>query len=199
VGYVFQNPEHQFVTSSVQEELRFGLRRLPLSEAEVTQRVARVLEQFDLSRYARAHPFTLSHGEKRRLSVATMVLNDQRILILDEPTFGQDQRNATALLHLLRTLNQAGQTILFITHDMTLVAEYARHVAVLVQGRLRYHGPTAHLFAQADLLQEAHLRLPPVAQLTQHLAMTDDLRWKEILTLDQLIAMANVSRERQSI
>ena len=155
----------------------------------------RVLEQCGLSRYARANPFTLSHGEKRRLSVATMLLSGQQLLILDEPTFGQDQRHARALLDLLQTLNRAGQTILIITHDMSLVAEYTHHVAVLAQGRLRYHGPTAQLFAQADLLQQAHLGLPPIAELAQHLAMTYGPGFREVLTIEQFLAKASTSAE----
>ncbi|QBD77885.1 ABC transporter ATP-binding protein [Ktedonosporobacter rubrisoli] len=195
VGYVFQNPEHQFVAGSVEEELRFGLQQLHLPAWEIEQRVRRVLEQFALSRYAKANPFTLSHGEKRRLSVATMLLSDQQILILDEPTFGQDQRNARALLDLLQTLNRAGQTIVIITHDMALVAEYARHVAVLVQGQLRYHGQVAQLFAQANLLQEAHLGLPPIAKLAQQLAITDGPGFRHVLTVEQFLAQALTSGE----
>lgn len=189
-GYVFQNPEHQFVTNSVAEELCFSLRLQKLSRQEIERRVESMLAQFGLSRYARANPFTLSHGEKRRLSVATMLIMGQRILLLDEPTFGQDQRNAHALLEHLRLLHNQGHTILVITHDMALVAEYAQHVAVLNNGQLLYHGPTAQLFAQPQLLRQAHLTPPPLAQLSQQLATECHPVWQGLSTLDQFLSVA---------
>lgn len=94
VGYVFQNPEHQFITNSVAHEIGFGLRLTGEAEDKIKSHVTQLLTQFGLANLAKANPFTLSHGEKRRLSVATMLAVGQETLILDEPTFGQDQRNA---------------------------------------------------------------------------------------------------------
>ncbi|PIE82516.1 MAG: energy-coupling factor ABC transporter ATP-binding protein [Chloroflexi bacterium] len=170
VGYVFQNPEHQFITNSVAHEVGFGLRLMGKSEAEIESRTTSLLTQFGLIKLAKANPFTLSHGEKRRLSVATMLAVGQEILILDEPTFGQDQRNATALMQILKELHAAGRTVIIITHDMTLVAEYAQHVAVMAAGNLLFHGETAVAFAQPQLLKKARLTLPPLAELSQQLA-----------------------------
>ena len=101
-GYVFQKPEHQFVTDSVEEEVSFGLRLLGLPEEEVSRRTRDALARFGLGRHAKANPFTLSHGEKRRLSVATMLVVGQRVLVLDEPTFGQDQKNAEGAARVAR-------------------------------------------------------------------------------------------------
>ncbi len=187
VGYVFQNPEHQFITESVEHELSFGLRLMGLPEAEIAARVGTLLEQFGLSHLARANPFTLSQGEKRRLSVATMLAVGQETLILDEPTFGQDQRNAEALMQMLSELHAAGRTVIMITHDMTLVAEYALHVAVMVEGQLRFHGPTADVFARPELLAQARLTLPPLAELSQRLAAHHPA-WGGLLTVDQFLA-----------
>ena len=170
VGYVFQNPEHQLITNSVANEVGFGLRKMGLTEDEIDGRVTDLLTQFGLQKLARANPFTLSHGEKRRLSVATMLAAGQNTLILDEPTFGQDQRNANALMQLLNDLHAAGCTVIIITHDMTLVAEYAHHVAVMAAGELLFYGTTTAAFAQPDLLAQAHLALPPMAELSKRLA-----------------------------
>ncbi len=167
VGFVFQNPEHQFVTESVFAEVAYGLRAIGLSPTDVTRTTEAVLERFGLTRLARANPFTLSHGQKRRLSVASVLAVGQRTLILDEPTFGQDQRNAEALMALLTALHRDGRTVIIITHDMTLVAEHAQHVAVLDAGGLRFHGTPRDLFAHPDLLRQARLALPPIAQLAQ--------------------------------
>ncbi|MCW5876420.1 MAG: ABC transporter ATP-binding protein [Anaerolineales bacterium] len=170
VAYVFQNPEHQFVTERVDDEVAFGLRAAGMGEEQVAAQTARLLETFGLARYAPANPFTLSHGEKRRLSVAAMLAIGQETLILDEPTFGQDERNAAALMALLRALNAEGKTVVMITHDMRLVAEAADKVAVILGGRLEFFGPPAELFAQGDLLARAHLNLPPLARLAALLA-----------------------------
>lgn len=189
VGYVFQNPENQFITDSVEHELAFGLRLMKLPEAEIQRRVAETLEQFGLSRYARANPFTLSHGEKRRLSVATMLVVGQQILILDEPTFGQDERNATELLTRLKHLHEAGRTIIVITHDMSLVAQYTQHVAVLAEGRLIFHGATPDLFNRLDLLREARLAQPPLAELSHRLTEYN-AAWSGLLTVEQFVEAA---------
>ncbi len=185
VGYVFQNPEHQFVTDSVADEVGYGLRAMGLPEAEVAERTAAMLERFGLSRYAKANPFTLSHGEKRRLSVATMLAAGQQTLILDEPTFGQDQKNAGEMMALLRELNAGGRTIVVITHDMTLVAEHARHAAVMSGGGLLFCGPTRELFARPDVLSRARLEPPPLARLAARLSRHDPA-WAGLLTLDDV-------------
>ncbi len=170
VAYVFQNPEHQFVTERVEDEVAYGLRAAGLDEGLVAEQSRQLLDTFGLARYARANPFTLSHGEKRRLSVAAMLAVGQQTLILDEPTFGQDERNAAALMALLRALNAQGKTIIMITHDMRLVAEAADKVAVILDGRLEFFGQPGELFAQEDLLARAHLNLPPLARLAALLA-----------------------------
>ncbi|MGQ9491673.1 MAG: ABC transporter ATP-binding protein [Anaerolineae bacterium] len=170
VGYVFQNPEHQFVCERVTDELAYSLRKR-WGEAEARRRVEWLLHTFDLERYAAANPFALSQGQKRRLSVATMVALEQPILVLDEPTFGQDQRNLSSLMTLLKALHASGVTILLITHNMELIAEYADEVAVMHEGQIIYHGPTRALFNRPDLLQQAGLNLPPLAELGQRLGL----------------------------
>src|SRR5581483_8203747 len=92
VGYVFQNPEHQFVADTVEDELLFSLRAAGTSEDALTALIEESMEQFGLSGLKTRHPYTLSGGEKRRLSVATMLITRPRILILDEPTYGLDRR-----------------------------------------------------------------------------------------------------------
>ncbi len=186
IGYVFQNPEHQLITNSVADEVGFGLRVMGLAEDEINGRVTAFLTQFGLLKLARANPFTLSHGEKRRLSVATMLAAGQKTLILDEPTFGQDQRNAGALMQLLNDLHAAGRTVIIITHDMTLVAEYARHVAVMAAGKLLFHGATAAVFAQPELLAQARLTLPPLAELSGRLAL-HNAKWDGLHTVEQFL------------
>lgn len=187
VGYVFQNPEHQFVCERVADELAYLLRKR-WGEAEAQRRVEWLLHTFDLERYATANPFALSQGQKRRLSVATMVALEQPILVLDEPTFGQDQRNLSSMMTLLKALHASGVTILLITHNMELIAEYAEEVAVMHEGQVIYHGPTRNLFSRPALLQRAGLNLPPLAELGQRLGLptlitvTDWVKWLSSLS-----------------
>ena len=185
VGYVFQNPEHQFVTDSALDEVAYGLRTLGQPPAKAEEQAAALLERFGLARYARANPFTLSHGEKRRLSVATMLAMGQDLLILDEPTFGQDERNARELLMLLRELHAEGRTVIVVTHDMALVAEHAARVVALAEGRIIFDGTSRDLFARPALLAAAHLAPPPIAELSARLAARDP-RWPAALTTAEL-------------
>ncbi|MEM7126013.1 MAG: ABC transporter ATP-binding protein [Chloroflexota bacterium] len=191
VGYVFQNPEHQFITNSVIDEVAYGLRVAGETEANIIQKSEAMLERFGLIRYATASPFTLSHGEKRRLSVAIMLAMGQQMLILDEPTFGQDQRNADAIMTLLQTLNQEGRTIVMITHDMQLVATYAKRVAVMIEGEIPFTGTPAELFEEPDLLSNANLALPPIAQLVEWLKQNGRERFPDsqhtTLTIDDFL------------
>ena len=166
VGYVFQYPEHQFVENKVYDEVAFSLRVRRVGEEEVRERVMNILRVFSLERYIEANPFSLSQGEKRRLSVATMLVVEPDILILDEPTFGQDERNSRYIMQLLRKLNDRGKTIIMITHDMKLVAKYAKSVAVMLDGKIIYEGTVDELFENPQIMERAKLLRPPLIQLS---------------------------------
>jgi energy-coupling factor transport system ATP-binding protein len=172
IGFVFQNPEHQFVADSVFDELAHGLRMRRLPREEVKRRVDELLARFGLTHAAHAHPFLLSGGQKRRLSVGTALVGGAGILVLDEPTFGQDRARADELLSLLRELQRAGTTIVVVTHDMQLVADYADRAVVVADGRILAAAPTGDVFADDDLLERAGLRPPPLRRalrgLTQY-------------------------------
>lgn len=120
IGYVFQEPEHQFVTATVREEMA-------LSGAP-QERIDALLQRLRLEHLVDANPFTLSGGEKRRLSVATALVNAPQLLILDEPTFGQDDRTFVELVGLIRELTQQGVTVISITHDEAFIASLGDHI-----------------------------------------------------------------------
>jgi energy-coupling factor transporter ATP-binding protein EcfA2 len=121
IGTVFQDPRHQFLATTVADELELGPRRAGLPDAEVTARRDALLERLRLAPLAKANPFTLSGGEQRRLSVATVLATRPRLLVLDEPTFGQDARTWAELVALLRELTGGGAALVVATHDDDLV------------------------------------------------------------------------------
>ena len=188
VGFVFQNPEHQFVTNTVFDELAQGLRLRGAKEPEVQARVADMLERFGLTGRETSHPFLLSGGQKRRLSVGTALIAGAPVLALDEPTFGQDRARADELLGILADLNARGTTVIVVTHDMQLVTEYATHTAVVAEGRLLAHAPTAEIFADAALLRTAGLRRPPLASALAELSAHPEL--------SGIVRMADLPRAR---
>ena len=169
VGFVFQNPEHQFIKHTVAEELAHALHVQRVPEDEIGDRVDHMLDRFGLGALREQHPFLLSGGQKRRLSVGTALIAGAPVLALDEPTFGQDRERAAELLDLLSALNAEGTTVLVVTHDLQLVAEHASHVAVMADGRVLNHGPTAEVLV-GDTLLDAGLRLPPIAAAMRGLA-----------------------------
>ncbi len=169
VGYVFQNPEHQFVRQTVFDEVAFGLQLLGCPAGTLRDRVDELLADFGLLDRRWANPFSLSQGEKRRLSVATQMVAGQQLLILDEPTFGQDQATAAALMDRVVGLQRQGKTIVMATHDMQLVATRASMVVTLVGGRVYYAGAPAGLMTQPDLIAAAALEIPPLWTIAQSL------------------------------
>ena len=167
IGFVFQNPEHQFIAHTVFDEIAHGLRRQRLPDDEVRHRTAALLERFGLEAKAESHPFLLSGGQKRRLSVGTALVAGAPVLVLDEPTFGQDRARADELLSLLSELNAEGTTIVVVTHDMQLVTDYADRTVVLADGRVLAEGATTELFADDALIARAGLRPPPLRRALQ--------------------------------
>lgn len=159
-GFVFQNPELQFIQDTVFDEIAFGGRQRNWPESVVQEKTIQLLKEFGLEKHAKAHPFTLSLGQKRRLSVATMLLFDQDVLLLDEPTFGQDERTAKELIRRLKERQRQGTTILMVTHDMDLVDECADQVLLFHQGKHVYDGTPYDLFSNQELVDAYQLRAP---------------------------------------
>ncbi|MEO8510770.1 MAG: ATP-binding cassette domain-containing protein [Chloroflexota bacterium] len=133
IGTVFQDPEHQFLAPTVRDELRIGPLRAGLPADEIERRTTELLERLRLGHLAEANPFTLSGGEKRRLSVATALATAPRALVLDEPTFGQDRRTWAELLYLLAALRDEGSGVAFVSHDAPFVEALADRTHVMAR------------------------------------------------------------------
>ncbi|MCG5103675.1 ABC transporter ATP-binding protein [Oceanobacillus alkalisoli] len=159
IGYVFQNPEHQFITDTVYDELTFGMKLNGWTTAESDTAATALLKQFHLEKHKYSNPFSLSGGQKRRLSVATMLDETPDILFFDEPTFGQDAKTTDELMYMIEALRKNGTAIVFVTHDMDIVDTVDRAI-VLYQQHIHYNGEPESLWKQADLLEKTRLRLP---------------------------------------
>lgn len=148
MGLVFQNPENQFVTNTVFDEMMFSLKRVAISNEEKEDRINKMLEKFHLEHEKEKSPFALSQGQKRRLSVASMLLTNQQVLFLDEPTYGQDFENRQELMKDMQELVEKGITIVMITHDLALVRQHATRVVRIENGTVTKDLPTEEYFAK---------------------------------------------------
>jgi len=169
VGYVFQNPDHQICMKTVYDELAFGPRNLGYPEDEVRRRVDEMLAVFNLDKYRNAHPFLLSKADRLRIALCSVLTMKPETLIVDEPTTGQDMRQSYEVMEILKTLNKEGKTVVFITHNMRLVAEYAKRSVVMNNGRILLDGPTADVFSNFELLSKAQLKPPQVTIIASKL------------------------------
>ncbi|MEV1129180.1 ATP-binding cassette domain-containing protein [Agromyces sp. NPDC049794] len=183
IGFVFQNPEHQFVAHTVAEELDLGFRLQGVPDDERPAEVERMLRRFGLEELRDQHPFLLSGGQKRRLSVGTALVAGAPVLVLDEPTFGQDRARAAELLGILGRLNAEGTTVIVVTHDLQLVADHATRVAVMQGGRVIGAGPTGEVL-EGPLIEAAGLRHPPLARATRSLVRHPE--WQQVTRMSQL-------------
>ncbi len=172
VGYVFQNPDHQLFCRSVSDEIEYGLKNLDIPAPQRREKIKSVLEAVNLSQQASEDPVFLSKGERQRLAVAAILAMGPEILVVDEPTTGQDYRSISNIMRLLCDLQRQGKTILIITHDMTLVAEYCQRVVSFRNGLVSFNGTPATLFSNDELLAQTGLRAPVSATLANHFRTT---------------------------
>ncbi|MBI5295543.1 MAG: ABC transporter ATP-binding protein [Chloroflexi bacterium] len=171
IALVFQNPEHQFLTDSVQEELEYSLLAQGIDDPdEVHKRVSAMLKRLEITDAAEGHPFALSAGAKRRLGVATMLVGGRaRLLIVDEPTYGQDKRLTESLMDLINLLRREGITVLMITHDMRLVDAHVDRAIVMADGEKIFDGTPTQLFQSPNLVRQASLRTTALRRLVDEL------------------------------
>ena len=166
VGYVFQNPDHQIFTRRVWDEVAYGLKNLQVPADELAERVQQALQAVGLSDKADEDPLFLGKGQRQRLAVASILAMRPEIIIVDEPTTGQDYQMVSGIMELLEELHAQGNTVLIITHDMTLVANYCQRVVVLLDGRDVFSGSPRELFSQPELVRTTRLCAPQAISLS---------------------------------
>lgn len=185
VGYVFQNPNHQLFAKTVRDDLRFGPANLGMSPGEVTRRVDEAVEFFGLHEVLDKHPYRLSFPLRKLVGLASIFTMKPEVFVLDEPTTGQDHRGVKLIGKLMKRLRDEGYTVVAVSHDMILMAEYCDRVVVVHDGRILRDGPPQEVFADVALLRKTHLHPPQVTELSYRLQ--DELGTGTILTVGKLV------------
>ncbi|MCS6906295.1 MAG: ATP-binding cassette domain-containing protein [Anaerolineales bacterium] len=195
VGYVFQNPDHQLFNRSVRAEIAYGPRNINLPEEEVEQRVREAARVAGVSEdLFDTHPFFLPKGLRQRVAIASILALKPRTIIVDEPTTGQDMQQSLEVMNFLRALwKEEGHTVIIITHEMRIVADYAERTVVLGQGRILLDAPTREVFAQPEILQQTYVEPPQITRLAQKISMEEPFR--SVLTVEE---MKQVTKEALS-
>jgi energy-coupling factor transporter ATP-binding protein EcfA2 len=159
VGFVFQNPNDHLFADTVYDEIAFTLKNLGSSRGEIELRTAEMLQRFELGEYRNQYPRSLSGGEKQRVALASVLATKPKVLILDEPTRGMDYRLKSELMRFLEEYRAEGNTVILITHDVEIVAEYADRVILLSEGRVIVDGEKHQVLSQALLFSPQINRL----------------------------------------
>ncbi|MGT2716532.1 ABC transporter ATP-binding protein [Streptococcus respiraculi] len=171
IGYVLQNPNQMISQTMIFDEVALGLRLRGVSEEEVTQRVEAVLRTCGLYAFRKWPISALSFGQKKRVTIASILVLNPEIILLDEPTAGQDQRNYTEIMDFLDELNQQGHTIIMITHDMQLMLDYSDRAIVLVDGQIVADNNPAHILTNQEVIQAANLKETSIFHLAEKLGV----------------------------
>jgi energy-coupling factor transport system ATP-binding protein len=193
VGFVFQNPDFQFVSRTVYDEVAYGLRIQKLNTTEIDKRVKHVTKLLHIDNYLQEHPHFLSRGERRRVAIASILALEPEVIILDEPTTGLDTTRCREMMDYIRTLWEQGHTIVLLTHDMRVVADYVPRTIVMSDGKIHWDGLTRHIFAKREELHRHNITLPPVVELSYALGWSTPA-----LTSEEFIARIQDEYEENS-
>ena len=171
VGYVLQNPNQMISTNMIFDEVALGLRLRGVSEEDIKERVYQVLKTCGLYEFRKWPISALSYGQKKRVTIASILVLGPEILVLDEPTAGQDQRNYTEIMEFLDSLQEKGHTIVMITHDMQLMLDYSDRAVVVMDGQILADLTPAELLTQPEILRRANLKETSIFALANRLGV----------------------------
>jgi energy-coupling factor transport system ATP-binding protein len=193
VGFLFQNPDEQIFKNRVADEVAFGPRQLGLVPGEMDRRVDAALARAGLGELREEHPYELLPAQRKWLALASVLVMDTPILVLDEPTTGQDARGLARLGALIAELSRAGKTIVTITHDIDFCAEQFERVIVMKEGRVLIEGDVHQVLPRADILAETFVEPPQITRLGAALHLQEP-----VTTVDEfLTVLSNDARFRR--
>jgi energy-coupling factor transport system ATP-binding protein len=171
VGYVFQNPDEQLFERTVRAEVAFGPRNLGQSEEEIAANVEAALALVGLEDAAGQHPYDLHISQRKLVALAATLAMQTPVVILDEPTTGQDAVGIEQLGEIVEALKDEGRTVITISHDIDFCAEHFERVVVMSQARILADGPAGEILAQGDVLAEAEVDPPQLVRLAAALGL----------------------------
>lgn len=186
VNYVFQNPDDQLFQESIAEEIEYGLKNLGIPAEERKRRLDWAIKRFGLEEYVNQPPQSLSRGLRTKTAIASILSMQPSVLVVDEPTTGLDRCESLEIMQILQGLTDNGTTVIFITHEMDLVAQFARWAVVMHAGQVLIDAPTEVVFSELQVLQQASLTLPDIHRLALLLG------WKDFSSLRTPVDMATL-------
>jgi energy-coupling factor transport system ATP-binding protein len=169
VGFVFQNPDHQLFSETVDDEIAFALKNFGYKPETIEERTVWAVNLLGISQYRKTSPFMLSGGERKRVALASVLAWDPQILVLDEPTIGQDHQQKENLRQFIMQLQTQGKTIVAVTHDVEFVAECNPRVILMRGGKIIADGQGNDILTNPQLLEESSIVLPQIAQVFTYL------------------------------
>ena len=185
VGYCFQNPDEQIFKDSVEEELYFGAENLNRLTEQTKEHIEQIMKDVGLDQYRKVWSKYLSKGERQRLTMGSIIAMDPDIVIVDEPTTGQDWRETIWIMDLLKKINDAGKTVIIITHNMEIVCSYCNRVLAMRHGKVLLDGTPAEVFAQPDVLATAYVQPTDITAIAQALPYMPN----DVVSVDEFISL----------
>ena len=181
VGIAFQNPDHQLFSESVQDEVKFAMRNLGFAEALIAQRLDWALKFFGLEQYRKSSPLVLSGGEKKRLTLACILAWDPDVVVLDEPTVGQDSLQKEKLAQIFRLLQSTGKTIIIVSHDVEFLWPIQPRLLVMSGGKIVADGKMSKIMSDRALLESARVTQPQLLRLYAGLTSRPETPFLDVL------------------
>jgi len=171
IGLVLQNPNQMICNTLIYDEIAYGLRNMKVSEEEIKVRVEEALKVCGLYEFRKWPISALSYGQKKRVTIASIIVMKPDVIMLDEPTAGQDYKHYTDIMTFLKQLNKKGYTIIMITHDMHLMLEYCDRAVVMLDGKKIYDGSCSEVLINEDIVDKANLKKTSLFTLAEELSL----------------------------
>ncbi|RHW32822.1 ABC transporter ATP-binding protein [Neobacillus notoginsengisoli] len=175
VGYVFQNPNHQFFSKTVKEELMVGPKNFKLSSEMAKERIDYVVDLLQINDILNDHPMTLDYTSKKIVSIASVLTSAPKIVIMDEPTGGLDEPGRQLLRKTIKLLHEQGHTVIIISHDMDFVAENTERVIVMAKGQILIDSNCEGAFRESEVLEKAWIEPPQITLLGKELGFDNEI------------------------
>lgn len=195
VGIAFQNPDHQLFSESVENEVKFAMKNFGFAEDLISQRLDWALKFLGLEQYRKSSPLLLSGGEKKRLTLACILAWDPEVVVLDEPTVGQDALQKEKLAQIFKLLQSTGKTIIIVSHDVEFLWPIQPRLIVMSSGRIVADGQISRIMANRQLLESARVTQPQLLRLYLDLRQKPPDPFLDVLEARDWIGAGKVRQE----